>query len=322
MRTRVIGLFLVLALIVGNSVAAYGRLTNINNHDDATWSLVAFDPSTGELGVIVQTCRPAVGNRCPWAEAGVGAVSTQASTNPLLATRVLGLLAQGYTAQEALDVAIGEDTGRENRQIIVCDYMGNVAAFTGTNPSEYKGHILGENYAVAGNILVSEETLLATAHTFETTEGTLAYRMIKAHMAGQAAGGDSRGQMSIALKVVRPGWVPFIDLRVDHDTTDPFGELERIYNIWLTAGGANNPYRAPQLGFRPIKIGDVGVDVSHVQVMLRDLGYYKGAISGSFDGPTNSAVRALQRAAGIKGDGVVFGDTLTALVEHWLAVWE
>lgn len=322
MRKRVIVSLLVLSLLIGGGVAAYGQLTNLNLNNDATWSIVAFDPETGELGVIVQTCRPAVGNRCPWVEAGVGAVSTQASTNPLLATRVLGLLAKGYTAQEALDVAIGEDTGAQARQIIVCDHEGNVAGWTGTGPSDYKGHLLRENFATAGNILASSAVLEATADTFESTEGTLAYRLIQAMKAGQAQGGDKRGQMSICLKVARPGWVPFIDLRVDHNTTDPFAELERIYNIWLVEGGAGNPNRAPNLGYRPLKLGDVGVDVSHVQVMLRDLGYYKGAISGSFDGLTTSGVKKLQKAAGYKLDGVVTGDTLTALVARWLEVWQ
>lgn len=321
MSRKLVALILAASLVLGGAAAAYGRLTNVNIHEDATWSIVAFDPSTGELGVIVQTCRPAVGNRCPWAEAGIGAVSTQANTNPLLATRVLGLLAKGYTAQEALDIAIGEDTSAQARQIIVCDHKGNVAGFTGTGPSDYKGHILRENFATAGNILAGPGVLTATADTFEATEGTLAYRLIQAMKAGQAQGGDVRGQMSICLKVVRPGWVPFIDLRVDHDTNDPFGELERIYGIWLSAGGAANPYRAPQLGYRPLAMGDVGVDVSHTQVMLRDLGYFKGDITGVFDGLTNSAVKRLQKAEGLKLDGVVGGETLTALVQAWLAIW-
>jgi uncharacterized Ntn-hydrolase superfamily protein len=316
-----VAVVLVLVMFCSAGVAAAYNLSLVNQaiHDDATWSIVAFDPATGEIGVIVQTCRPAVGNRCPWAEAGIGAVSTQASTNPLLATRVLGLLAKGMTASEALDIAINEDTNKQARQIIVVDHQGNVAGFTGANPSEVKGHILRTNFAVAGNILASWDVLEDTADAFEAAQGTLAYRLIAAMEAGQAAGGDSRGKMSIGLKVVRPGWVPFIDLRVDHDTNDPFAELKRILDIWMTAGGANN--RAPQLGYRPLNVGDVGVDVNHVQVMLRDLGLYKGDITGVFDGLTNAAVRNFQKNAALKPDGVVAGETLSQIVAAYLALW-
>jgi uncharacterized Ntn-hydrolase superfamily protein len=322
---RAIVLGLTVALVAAGAAAAYGpKLTNEAVYQDSTWSIVAYDPSTGEIGVIVQTCRPAVGNRCPWVETGVGAVSTQASTNPLLATRVLGLLAKGSTAQQALDVAIAEDTGAQSRQVIVVDHRGNVAAWTGTGPSDYKGHILRENFAVAGNILVGPEVLTATADAFELATGPLAYRLLAAMQAGQAQGGDSRGKMSIGLKVARPGWVPFVDLRADHNTADPFAEMYRLLNIgYATSGGLGwaNPYRAPQLGYRPLAISDLGVDVSHIQVMLRDLGYYKGAITGTFDGLTNSAVRALQRSAGLKLDGIVHGDTLNHLVASWLRIW-
>lgn len=328
MRRRALVAVLVIALLVGgvgfSAMSAVEPAATEAVYSDSTFSIVAFDPATRELGVIVQTFRPAVGNRCPWVQAGVGAVATQAWTNPLLATKVLDLLAHGLTAERALATAIAEDELKDRRQIIVVDHMGNVAGWTGNLAPAVAGHILGDNFAVAGNILL-EGTLEAMAAAFEDSTGPLAFRLLEAMKAGQEAGGDSRGKMSIGLRVARVGWVPFVDLRVDHHI-DPFAELARILDVGYygyrgVAGlGWDNPDRAPQLGYRRLQVGAKGEDVRHIQVMLRDLGHYAWPIDGVFGGRTALAVMSFQEAHGLERDGIVFGDTLTKLIEAYLAL--
>ncbi len=282
---------------------------------DATWSIVAYDPATREIGVIVTTRRPAVGNRCPWAMSGVGAASSQASTNPLLATRVLDCLSRGYNAKAALDHVLGEDLDMQARQIIVIDHWGNVVAFTGTKPSDYKGHYLGKNFAVAGNILASKAVIDNTATTFEKSTCSLAYRLLDAMDAGQAAGGDSRGKQSAALKIVKPGWVPYIDVRVD-DHPEPLVELRRQLDIWMGVVQATTS-PAPQLGYRYVSLNQRGGDVADMQVMLRDLGYYSGAIDGFFGEDTETAISAFQEKQKLVVDGIAGPKTAAKLAEVW-----
>ena len=248
---------------------------------DATWSIVAYDPGTREIGVIVTTRRPAVGNRCPWAVSGVGAVSTQASTNPLLAFRILDCLSRGYDAKTALNHVIGEDLDMQARQVIVVDRWGNVAAFTGTKPQDYKGHYLGKNFAIAGNILASKAVIDNTA----------------------------------ALKVVKPGWVPYIDVRVD-DHAEPLVELRRQLDIWMGVVNATTSF-APQMGYRCVSLNQRGVDVQDMQVMLRDLGFYSGAVDGYFGEDTGTAVRGFQEGQKLLVDGIVGPKTASKLAEVW-----
>jgi len=285
---------------------------------DATWSIVAYDPATREIGVIVTTRRPAVGNRCPWAVSGVGAVSTQASTNPLLAFRVLDCLSRGYDAKAALNHVIGEDLDMQARQIIVVDHWGNVAAFTGTKPQDYKGQYLGKNFATAGNILASKAVIENTAATFEKSTGSLAYRLLEAMDAGQAAGGDSRGKQSAALKVVKPGWVPYIDVRVD-DHPEPLVELRRQLDIWSAVVKATTSL-APQLGYRCVSLNQRGTDVQDMQVMLRDMGFYSGAVDGYFGEDTSTAVKAFQEKQKLAVDGIAGPKTAATLAEAWNAL--
>ncbi|MDP2857876.1 MAG: DUF1028 domain-containing protein [Bacillota bacterium] len=285
---------------------------------DATWSIVAYDPATREIGVIVTTRRPAVGNRCPWAVSGVGAVSTQASTNPHLAFRVLDCLSRGYDAKTALDHVVGEDLDMQARQIIVVDHWGNVAAFTGTKPQDFKLHHLGKNFAAAGNILASRAVIENTAATFEKSTGALAYRLLAAMDAGQAAGGDSRGKQSAALKVVKPGWMPYIDVRVD-DHPEPLVELRRQLDIWSAVVKATTSL-APQMGYRYVSLNQRGTDVQDMQVMLRDLGFYSGAVDGYFGDDTETAVRAFQEKQKLVVDGIAGPKTVAVLAEAWNAL--
>lgn len=196
-----------------------------------TFSIVAYCPQTGDLGVAVSTAIPAVGAINPFAKAQVGAIATQAVSNPYLGIDGLDLLAQGLSATQALDQLLRADTDREKRQLSIVDAQGNVAAFTGKEVQPWRGHRVGQGYVVAGNFLVGEETIWAMAAAFEEGQGTLGERLLVALEAGQAAGGDRRGRVSAALRVVRDQAYPYLDLRVDEHLL-PVAELRRIFDIY------------------------------------------------------------------------------------------
>jgi len=209
-----------------------------NPHIVATFSIVAYDPETHDLGVAVQSRFLAVGVVVPWAKAGVGAIATQAYANTSYGPNGLKLLESGLSVQETLDKLVQADDGRAHRQVGIIDAKGNAAAYTGAETNAWAGHhVVGKNYAVQGNILAGEEVILSMGEAFEKTEGTLAEKLIAALEAGQAAGGDTRGQQSAALLVVRKngGFGGFndryIDLRVDDHPT-PIQELKRIYKLY------------------------------------------------------------------------------------------
>jgi len=201
----------------------------------ATFSLVARCSGINEVGVCVATAIPAVGSVVPYAEAGVGAIATQALTNVIYGTRGIELLRSGFSPQEALERMLREDPERESRQVIMIDAYGRTAAFTGKANLDWKGHLIGENYVVAGNMLVGVQVVQAMAEAFETSEGELEERLLRALEAGQKAGGDKRGKRSAALLAMkRPeykGVRPSIDLRVDYHE-DPVKELRRIFEAY------------------------------------------------------------------------------------------
>ena len=220
-----------------------------NPHIVATFSIVAYDPKTHNLGVAVQSRFLAVGAVVPWAKAGVGAIATQAYANTSYGPNGLKLLESRLSVQETLDKLIEADDGRAHRQVGIIDAKGNAAAYTGAETNAWAGHhVVGKNYAVQGNILAGEEVVLSMGEAFEKSglrskplseanRGTLAEKLIAALEAGQAAGGDTRGQQSAALLVVREngGFGGFndryIDLRVD-DHAKPIQELKRIYKLY------------------------------------------------------------------------------------------
>ena len=206
---------------------------------DNTFSIVARDPATGAVGGAVSTARLSVGNRVLQVEFGLGAVASQANTNTMLARNALDRLRLGATAVEALDAALLADEKREERQLSVMSAKGTQAAFTGTKPDDFKGHILGKDVVVAGNILVGRETLEAMVVAFETTSGTLADRVMTALEAGQKAGGDRRGKISAAIVVLNEApatnsYARNIDLRVD-SSKDPVGELRTLFDAYKAA---------------------------------------------------------------------------------------
>lgn len=202
----------------------------------ATFSIVAFDPETGDLGVAVASRYLAVGAVAPYAKAGVGAIATQASANVTFGPRGLELLAQGVSTENTMQTLLDSDEGRGRRQLAIIDAKGNVRTYTGEGCSDWAGGIAGKNYAVQGNILTGEDVVKAMSEAFESTEGDLGERMLAAMDAGDAAGGDSRGRQSASILVVREGAGfgglndRYRDYRVDDHPT-PLVELRRIYNL-------------------------------------------------------------------------------------------
>jgi uncharacterized Ntn-hydrolase superfamily protein len=235
----------------------------------ATFSIVAFDSGTEELGVAVQSKFLAVGSIVPWARAGVGAVATQAMANFDYGPRGLELMSRGKTAEETVEALISADDEREHRQVGVVDARGRAATFTGSECFEWAGGVTGESYAAQGNILVGQETVEALAKTFESAGDDLAGRLLTALDAGQAAGGDSRGKQSAALLVVREGGGyggnndRSLDLRVD-DHPEPIKELIRLRELHTLYFGETRPENIVPVD------GDVKQDVA---ASLRRLGY-------------------------------------------------
>lgn len=196
-----------------------------------TFSITARCERTGQFGVAVSTKVPAVGMLCPFALTGVGAVSTQSWVNPYLGIWGLEILSAGKEAEEVKTVLIERDPDPAKRQFAIVDRWGNAAAHTGEESDTWRGHITGENFAVAGNMLVGEETLQEMAATFQSSQDRqLVERLLLALQAGQDAGGDKRGRQSAAVKVVDKEEYPYLDLRVD-EHPDPVPELRRVYEV-------------------------------------------------------------------------------------------
>ena len=202
----------------------------------ATFSIVARDPVTGELGVAVQSRAFRAGAVVSWARAEVGAIATQAAANQTYGPRGLELLELGLSPDEVVEHLTGSDPGRDRRQLAVIDARGRVRAYTGSATSDWAGHIEGDNFSVQGNILAGEAVVKAMAEAFESANGPLALRLMDALDAGEAAGGDARGKQAGGVLVVKPigdsgrttdRWV---DVRVD-DHAEPFKELRRLVNM-------------------------------------------------------------------------------------------
>ncbi|MSP89604.1 MAG: DUF1028 domain-containing protein [Alphaproteobacteria bacterium] len=197
-----------------------------------TWSIVARDAETGAFAVAVTTRFFAVGAVCPWVMSGVGAVSTQALVNPYLGSKGLKLLAEGISAADTLQALLATDEGRALRQIHMIDSRGRTAAHTGSDCLNWAGHRAGEGVSVAGNILAGPRVVEDTLAAYQANPKLpFAERLIGALDAGQAAGGDSRGKQSAALRIFTSEDYPFLDLRVD-DHVEPLVELRRLYEVY------------------------------------------------------------------------------------------
>jgi uncharacterized Ntn-hydrolase superfamily protein len=238
-----------LSLLLSFSISFLMSVAQVYRNDNPfahTFSIVARDSATGEMGVAVQSHWFSVGTSVSWAEAGVGAVATQSFTNKSFGIRGLDLLRSGLTAQQALDSLLADDPGRDVRQVAVIDSKGNVATHTGKNCIDYASHIQGNNFSVQSNMMLTDKVPSAMATAFENSKGKpLAERMIMALEAGQKAGGDIRGKQSAAIIVVpgksmgEPWNERTVDLRVD-DSPEPIKELRRLYNVHIAYQHMNN----------------------------------------------------------------------------------
>jgi uncharacterized Ntn-hydrolase superfamily protein len=215
-----------------------------------TYSIVARDPGTGELGVAVQSHWFSVGPIVPWARAGVGAVATQANVEVAYGPRALELLARGLDAPAALAQLLAEDRHRETRQVAVVDASGRVAVHTGDSCMPFAGHSTGDGVCCQANIMASERVWPAMLDAFgASTERSLTDRLLAALDAAEAEGGDIRGRQSAAILVVPPagaGWDTVISLRVE-DHPDPLGELARLvalHDAYAIAGQGDDSVAA------------------------------------------------------------------------------
>ncbi len=253
-----------------------------------TFSIVAADVRTGQLGVAVQSKFPTVGAIVPAARAGAGAVATQALGKVQWKKEALDLMARGVPVEEVLKRLVAADPQRDDRQLGLVDAKGKAASWTGKRCPDFAGSIVGDGYAVQGNILVSRATLEAMASTYQAAVKAgrpLAERLLLALEAGQAAGGDRRGQQSAALLVVRPGGGylggddTWIDLRVD-DAPAPITELRRLYS----------EVHQYYFGDTTELVEVDGALAKELQSSLTLLGFYKGPASGRYDAVTRLAL--------------------------------
>ena len=196
-----------------------------------TWSIIARDAITGEFGIAVATRFFAVGALVPHIAPGIGAVATQALVNPYYGIDGLKLLRAGRAPCDVLENLIAADAGHDSRQVHVMDAGGRIAAYTGSQCVDWCGHIKGDGFSVAGNMLAGGRVLDDTAKAFVANKNLpFAQRLIVAMHAGEAAGGDKRGKQSAALLIHGNEDWPALDLRVD-DHADPLAELERLEQI-------------------------------------------------------------------------------------------
>jgi uncharacterized Ntn-hydrolase superfamily protein len=228
-----------------------------------TYSIVARDPATGEMGVAVQSHWFSVGSIVTWAEAGVGAIATQSFVDPAYGPRGLELMKSGLTAEQALEALVLVDEGRDVRQVAFVDTAGNIASHTGATCIESAGHHVGEGYSVQANMMLNDKVVPAMAKAYESTKGDLADRLMAALEAAQSVGGDIRGKQSAAMLIVKAestgqSWTDrVLELRIeDHPT--PIAELKRLLKI----------HRA----YEHMNAGDVAVEHKDLDLALAEYG--------------------------------------------------
>ena len=196
-----------------------------------TWSIIARDSATGQLGIAVATKFFAVGARVPHIAAGIGGIATQALVNPYYGIDGVRMLREGKSAQAIIAALLAADDGRESRQLHIMDAQGAIAAHTGKDCVDWCGHVPGDGFSVAGNMLAGPRVLDDTAGTYAASKDLpFAQRLVAAMRAGEAAGGDMRGKQSAALLIHDKEEWSALDLRVD-DHHDPLSELERLERV-------------------------------------------------------------------------------------------
>jgi len=229
----------ILVIFISISIAFAQGIRPVN-----TYSIVALDEETGELGVAVQSHWFSVGALVPWAEAGVGAVATQSFVKVDYGPDGLKLMRKGKTANEALTELLAEDKGEAVRQVGMVDINGNAAAHTGSSCIDYAGHIVGKNYTVQANLMEKSTVPLAMSKAFETAGGDLADRMLAALEAAQMEGGDIRGKQSASMLIVtgKPTGVAWKDIVMElriEDHPEPIKELRRLVRVTRAYEHAN-----------------------------------------------------------------------------------
>jgi uncharacterized Ntn-hydrolase superfamily protein len=271
----------------------------------STFSIVAADLETGEVGCAVQSKYFSVGSVVPWAWAGVGAVATQAAGVAVYGRLALEELQRGATPEDALATVLADDPGRETRQLGIVTADGRAAAFTGGECLDWAGHRIGPGFAVQGNILAGEAVVDEMARAYAETVGTLVERLVAALEAGQAAGGDKRGQQSAALIVERAGARSesregidrICDLRVE-DHPEPIVELRRLTGIWAE-------WNALRRAHAHAERGDAAGAADLLRALLSDEGepmlLYNLACYESLAGRRAEAVAHLRRAVDLDG---------------------
>jgi uncharacterized Ntn-hydrolase superfamily protein len=234
---------LALAVLPATVVAQVRPVVQIAGDTVATFSILAYDPATGELGGAVQSRVFAVGNGVLWAEAGVGAVATQAIVDVSYGPKALAYLRQGLSAADVVKKVLDDDPdprpqdwSKQGRQFAVVDAKGNVAAFTGPRATEWAGDKQAQHVTAQGNILAGAQVVQNMIDAFEKTGGHLSLKLLAALEAGQAAGGDTRGMQSAAMLIVKKNggvWLNndvVLRLQVD-DSPEPIKELRRLVEI-------------------------------------------------------------------------------------------
>ncbi len=284
-----------------------------------TFSIVAVDKEKGDIGVAVASKFVAVGAIVPWVRLGVGAVATQSWANVKFGPLILWLLENHYPPRKAVEAVLAGDEKREYRQIGVVNARGEAYAYTGPKCMEYAGHIVGDGFAVQGNLLAGEEVLEAMAKAFESTRGELVDKLLAALIAGDRAGGDRRGRQSAALIVLRPcggyggcleGVDRYVDIRVD-DHPDAVNELARIFKVWeltiLEREDPNDVYELTEVA-------------SELQEALRTLGFYQGPVTGRLDEATLKALEEWMAINNFENkmrrDGKIWGSIYRYLLEQ------
>lgn len=196
-----------------------------------TWSIIAKDNATGQIGIAVATKFFAVGSRVPHIAAGIGGIATQALINPYYGIDGLKLLREGRAPRDVIETLIASDAGHASRQLHIMDAKGQIAAYTGKDCVDWCGHLQGDGFSIAGNMLAGARVLDDTAKAYVVSAGLpFARRLVAAMRAGEAAGGDKRGRQSAGLLIYGEDEWSDLDLRVD-DHIDPLAELERLESV-------------------------------------------------------------------------------------------
>ena len=277
-----------------------------------TYSIVARDPETGELGAAVQSHWFSVGSLCVWARPGVGAVATQSVVEPAYGPDALDRLADDIGAQQALGELLAADQLAAVRQVAVVDARGGISAHTGPDCIPHAGHVTGEHHSAQANMMARETVPQAMSDAFENATGPLSERLFAALLAAEGEGGDVRGRQSAALVVVGPEGEPWrrtVDLRVE-DHADPLGELRRLLTLqraYDLAGAADELLAAGRVE----EAGERYREASRIAPESDELLFWAG-LALAQAGDLNGGVQAVRQAAERQPNWLVLLDRLSA----------